>query len=64
MVWKLYLSRQYGEAESESRKLTAWNANFTGGYVLASVSYKQDVKGKPSLSYRRVLRNRTEASWS
>src|SRR5207249_10586702 len=36
-MWKLYLSRQYGEAESESRKLTAWNPNFTGGYILASV---------------------------
>jgi TolB-like protein/DNA-binding winged helix-turn-helix (wHTH) protein/Tfp pilus assembly protein PilF len=37
VVWKLYLARQYGEAESESRKLTAWYPNFTGSYILASV---------------------------
>ena len=37
VAWKLYLAHQYDEAELESRKLTAWNPNFTGGYILASV---------------------------
>ncbi len=37
VVWKLYLAHRYHEAELESRKLTAWNPNFTGGYILASV---------------------------
>ncbi len=37
MVWKLYLARQYGEAESEFRKLTTFYPNETGSYILASV---------------------------
>ena len=37
VVWKLYLARQYGEAESEFRKLTSFYPNETGSYILASV---------------------------
>ena len=37
VVWKLYLARQYGEAELEFRKLTTFYPNETGSYILASV---------------------------
>jgi tetratricopeptide (TPR) repeat protein len=37
VVWKLYLARQYAEAESESLKLITWNPNFSEGYILASL---------------------------
>ena len=37
VAWKLYLARQYGEAELEFRKLRAWHPDSTGSYVLASI---------------------------
>jgi tetratricopeptide (TPR) repeat protein len=37
VVWKLYLARQYEQAELESRRLSGWEPKFTGTYVLASV---------------------------
>jgi Tfp pilus assembly protein PilF len=37
VVWKLYLARQYGDAEEEARKLIVLNPRFTGGYITASL---------------------------
>jgi TolB-like protein/DNA-binding winged helix-turn-helix (wHTH) protein/Tfp pilus assembly protein PilF len=37
VVWKLYLARQYDQAELESRKISGWDPKFTGTYILASV---------------------------
>jgi tetratricopeptide (TPR) repeat protein len=37
VVWKLYLARQYSEAELESRNRTAWYPNLDGSYVLAQL---------------------------
>ncbi len=37
VAWKLYLARQYGEADSEFRRLRAWHPESTGSYVLASI---------------------------
>jgi tetratricopeptide (TPR) repeat protein len=37
VAWKLYLARQYGEAELEFGKLRAWHPDSTGSYVLASI---------------------------
>jgi len=37
VVWKLYLARQYQEAEAESRKLVAWDPKITGSYIRASL---------------------------
>ena len=37
VVWKLYVDRQYQEAEAESRKLIAWDPKFAGSYVTASL---------------------------
>jgi TolB-like protein/DNA-binding winged helix-turn-helix (wHTH) protein len=37
VVWKLYLAHQYDQAELESRKLSEWYPNDTGGYIVASV---------------------------
>lgn len=37
VVWKLYIAHQYDQAESEFRKLSGWDPNDTGGYILASV---------------------------
>jgi tetratricopeptide (TPR) repeat protein len=37
VVWKLYLARRYHEAELEYHKITEWDPQFDGGYILASV---------------------------
>jgi tetratricopeptide (TPR) repeat protein len=37
VVWKLYLARQYEEAELEARKISGWQPQIMGGYILTSV---------------------------
>jgi len=37
VVWKLYLARQYDEAVLEARKISAWQPQVMGGYILSSV---------------------------
>ena len=37
VVWRLYLARQYAEAESEARRMSPWQPQVMGGYILASV---------------------------
>jgi TolB-like protein/Tfp pilus assembly protein PilF len=37
VIWKLYLARQYDQAELEFRKLSGWVPNWTGEYIMASV---------------------------
>jgi len=37
VVWKLYLARQYNEAELEARRISGWQPQVMRGYILASV---------------------------
>jgi tetratricopeptide (TPR) repeat protein len=37
VVWKLYLARQYQEAELEARRISELDPQHNGGYILASV---------------------------
>ena len=40
VAWKLYLARDYDQAELALRGVTAWNPGFTGSYILASIHLK------------------------
>ncbi len=57
VVWKLYLARQYRDAELESQKMSSWYRGFTGGYVLASV-YLQT--GRPREAVAELRKTATE----
>jgi TolB-like protein/DNA-binding winged helix-turn-helix (wHTH) protein/Tfp pilus assembly protein PilF len=52
VIWKLYLARQYDQAELESRKLNGWFPNFNGTYALASV-YLQTGRQKEAIAELR-----------
>jgi len=52
VVWKLYLARQYDQAESEYRKIAAWDPSDTGGYILASV-YLQTARPREAIAELR-----------
>ena len=52
VAWKLYLARQYGEAELEFRKLRAWHPDSTGSYVLASI-YSQTGRQREAIAELR-----------
>jgi Tfp pilus assembly protein PilF len=49
VVWKLYLAREYGEAESEARRIGVLYPGFTLGYVRASL-YMQTARQREAVA--------------
>ena len=54
VVWKLYLARQYDEAELDARRISGWQPQVMGGYILASV-YLQTGRQREAVAMLKKL---------